>query len=67
MRGINRMVVQPDLGKKTQDPIRKIAKAKRAGSGTQVVEHLPKKCKGLNSNPRTKTNKQKQLAALIRY
>jgi hypothetical protein len=39
----------PDL----QDPIRKIAKAKRAGSVVQGVEHLPSKHKTLSSNPNT--------------
>jgi hypothetical protein len=36
-----------------QDPISKITNAKRAGVATQVVESLPRKHKGLSSNPNT--------------
>jgi hypothetical protein len=37
--------------KKAQEPIQKIAKAKRAGSFAQVVKHLHSKNKALGSNP----------------
>jgi hypothetical protein len=33
---------------------------KRAGSMTQVIEHLPSKHKALSSNPSTEKNKQQQ-------
>jgi hypothetical protein len=35
---------------------KKERKRERAGSMAQVVEHLPSKCKALNSNPRTTKN-----------
>jgi hypothetical protein len=37
---------------KCETPISKMTKAKRAGDVTQVVTHLPSKCKALNSKPR---------------
>jgi hypothetical protein len=37
--------------------ISEITKAKRAGDTTQVVEHLPNKCKALNSNSCTAKKK----------
>jgi hypothetical protein len=36
-----------------KDPIGKITKPKGAGGMTQVMEHLPRKCKALSSNPST--------------
>jgi hypothetical protein len=38
---------------KTQDPFKKITKAKRTGNMAQVKEHPSRKCKTLNSNPST--------------
>jgi hypothetical protein len=47
---------QASLGK-NQDPISKITRAKSAGGITQAVQHLPKKCEALSSNPSTIKNK----------
>jgi hypothetical protein len=48
----NSITVQARMSKK-QDPISKITRAKRADGMTKVVEHLPSKCKALNSNSST--------------
>jgi hypothetical protein len=50
-------VVQPSPGKKTQDPIQKITKAKKGWDMTQVVECLPSSYKALSSNPSTAPKK----------
>jgi hypothetical protein len=52
-----RIVVQPSPGKKTQDPIQKITKAKKGWDMTQVVECLPSSYKALSSNPSTAPKK----------
>jgi hypothetical protein len=49
---------QAGLGKK-RNPISKITKAKRTEGVNQGVEHLPCKCKALNSNPSTGKKSQK--------
>jgi hypothetical protein len=47
-RNVDRMIaVHPSIKK---DPILKITKIKRADGMTQVIEHLPSKCKALSSN-----------------
>jgi hypothetical protein len=51
-----RIVVQASLGKK-QDPISKITRENRAGVVTQMVKHLPSKCKALSSKPSTEKKK----------
>jgi hypothetical protein len=53
-----RLAVQVGPGIK-QDPISKIASAKRTGRVAQVVAYLPSKRETLSSNPSTKqTNKK---------
>jgi hypothetical protein len=49
--------VQAGLGKKS-DPISKISRAKRVGMA-QAVEHLPSKCKALESKPQYHQRKKK--------
>jgi hypothetical protein len=46
-------LLQVGPGQKPQDLIQKTTKAKGAGNVTQVVEHLPSKCKVLSSKPIT--------------
>jgi hypothetical protein len=48
-----RLQVQGQPKQKSWDSFWKIAKAISAGGVAQVVEHLPNKCKTLNSNPST--------------
>jgi hypothetical protein len=47
---------RPSQAKKMWDHTWKITKAKRDGGMTQVVEHLPSKCKALSSTPSTAKN-----------
>jgi hypothetical protein len=48
--GSRRITVRGPTWTKMQNPIRKIARAKRAESMAQVLEHLPSKYKALSSN-----------------
>jgi hypothetical protein len=46
---------------KTQDPVQKTTKTKRAGGVAQMVEHLPSNRVPLSLNPSTVKTKQKTL------
>jgi hypothetical protein len=51
MEGLGRRIwSQAGSGKKLKSLSEKLTKAKSDGGVAQVVEHLPCKCKGLNSN-----------------
>jgi hypothetical protein len=45
------------VNRRIVDQAQKITKAKRAGSGAQVVQHLPSKCEVLYSTPSTTKKK----------
>jgi hypothetical protein len=49
--GIGRKIIVQAGPRRNARPYLKIPKAKRAGSMDQVVEHLSRKLKVLNSNP----------------
>jgi hypothetical protein len=63
--GIGRIVVLGQPRSKTQDPIQKITKTKRAWGVAQVVEHLPSKCKALCSSSNPSTNNKKKVKIAI--
>jgi hypothetical protein len=64
------IIVQAGLGER-QDPMSKITRAKRVGGMAQSVQHLPSKCKALNSNSSTanapKKKKKKQKNCALRF